>query len=118
MNYIKAIRATYVLQSQQGQLCGIYFLILLLKAVREVASLISLGILFHILAVIFEMISISKCVEWIFDLERQLPHLNPLSANPTKSSNTLKQFVGNLSTNCLSVFDHFVKLALEGLIHK
>ena len=35
--------------------------------------------------------------------------LNPLSANPTKWSNTL------LPTNCLSVFDHFVGLALEGL---
>ena len=41
---------------------------------------------------------------------------NPLSANPTKWSNTLKQFVGNSPTNCLSVFDHFVKLALKGLI--
>ena len=38
-----------------------------------------------------------------------------MSANPTKWSNTLKQFVGNLPTNCLSVFDHFVKLALKGL---
>ena len=27
----------------------------------------------------------------------------------------LKQFVGKLPTNCLSVFDHFVKLALKGL---
>ena len=36
---------------------------------------------------------------------------NPFSANPTKWSNTLKQFVGNWTTNCLSVFDHFVKLA-------
>ena len=42
--------------------------------------------------------------------------LNPLSANPTKWSNTLKQFVGNLRMNCLSVFDHFVKFALKGLI--
>ena len=41
--------------------------------------------------------------------------INPLSANPRKWSNTLKQFVGKLSTNCLSVFDHFVKLALKGL---
>ena len=41
--------------------------------------------------------------------------LNHLSANPTKWSNTLKQFVGNLPTNCLSVFNHFVKLALKGL---
>ena len=36
--------------------------------------------------------------------------VNPLSANPTKWANTLKQFVGNLPTICLSVFDHFVKL--------
>ena len=34
---------------------------------------------------------------------------------PTKWSNTLKQFVGNLPTNCLKVFDHFVKLTLKGL---
>ena len=27
----------------------------------------------------------------------------------------LKQFVGNLRTNCFSVFDYFVKLALKGL---
>ena len=32
---------------------------------------------------------------------------NPISANPTKWSNTLKQ--------CLSVFGHFVGLALKGL---
>ena len=42
--------------------------------------------------------------------------INPLTASPTKWSNTLKQFLGNLLTNCLSVFDHFVKLALKGLI--
>ena len=41
--------------------------------------------------------------------------VNPLSANPTKWSNTLKQFVGNLPRNCLSVFDHFFGLALKGL---
>ena len=40
---------------------------------------------------------------------------NPFSANSTKWSNTRKQFVGNLPTNWLSVFDHFVKLALKGL---
>ena len=39
----------------------------------------------------------------------------PLSANPTKWSNTLKQFVGNLPTNCLSVFDYFVVMALKEL---
>ena len=43
-------------------------------------------------------------------------NINPLSANFTKWSNTLKLFVGKLSTNCLSVFDHFVGLALKGLI--
>ena len=39
---------------------------------------------------------------------------NPLSDNITKWSNTLKQFVC-MPTNCLSVFDHFVGLALKGL---
>ena len=42
-------------------------------------------------------------------------YLNPLSTNPTKWSNILKQFVCKLPTNCLSVFEHFVKLALKGL---
>ena len=41
---------------------------------------------------------------------------NPLITNFTKSSNTLKQFVAKLPTHCLSVFDHFVELALKGLI--
>ena len=41
--------------------------------------------------------------------------LNHLSANITKWSITLKQYVLKLSTNCLSVFDHFVGLALKGL---
>ena len=45
----------------------------------------------------------------------QLGNLNPLSANPAKWSNTLKQFVGNFPKNCLSVFDHFVGLVLKGL---
>ena len=40
--------------------------------------------------------------------------VNPLSAKFTKWSNPLKQFVGKLPTNCLSVFDHFVGLALKG----
>ena len=41
--------------------------------------------------------------------------VKPLTANPTKWSNTLKQLVGKLPTNCLSVFDHFVELELKGL---
>ena len=40
---------------------------------------------------------------------------NNLSANSTKWSNKLKQFMGKLPTNCLIVFDHFVGLALKGL---
>ena len=40
------------------------------------------------------------------NFHRLLKSVNPLSANPTKWSNTL---------NCLSVFDHFVGLALKGL---
>ena len=43
-------------------------------------------------------------------------NVNPLSANATKWSNTLKQFAGKLPTNCLSVFDHFVGLVLKGLM--
>ena len=51
---------------------------------------------------------------------RQIPNnilvgVNPLSTNFTTWSNTIKQFVGKLPTNCLSVFDHFVGLTLKGL---
>ena len=48
-------------------------------------------------------------------LSRLLGWFNPLSANFTKWSNTFKQLVGNLPTNCLGVLDHFVGLALKGL---
>ena len=52
----------------------------------------------------------------LFSYVRKLESFfNPLSANPTKWSNTLKQFVGNLPTNCLIVFDHLVILTLKGL---
>ena len=40
----------------------------------------------------------------------------PLSTKLTKWPNTLRQFVSNLSTKCLSVFGHFVGLALKGLL--
>ena len=43
------------------------------------------------------------------------PALKRFSTNPTKWANTLKQFVGKLATNCLSVFDHSVGLALKQL---
>ena len=39
----------------------------------------------------------------------------PLNAKFIKWPNTLKQFVGKLPTNCFSVFDHFMGLALKGL---
>ena len=42
-------------------------------------------------------------------------YIRPLSANFTIWSNTLKQFIGKLPTNCLFLFDHFVGLALKGL---
>ena len=41
--------------------------------------------------------------------------INRLRANFTKLSNILKQVVGKLPTSCLSVFDHFVGLALKRL---
>ena len=40
---------------------------------------------------------------------------NPLRVNFTKWSNLPEQLVGNLPTNCLSVFGHFVELTLKGL---
>ena len=48
----------------------------------------------------------------IFLLTFVLLLVNPLNAYPT---NTLKQFVDNLTVNCLSVFGHFVGLAIKGL---
>ena len=48
-------------------------------------------------------------------LPKGLEFFNPFSSNFTIWSNTLRQFVGNLPTNCLSVFDHFVGLVLKGL---
>ena len=54
----------------------------------------------------------------LMNIYRNFHIINSLNNNPTKGSNTLKQFVGNLLTNCLNVFDHFVKLALKGLTHK
>ena len=48
----------------------------------------------------------------IYKAENNMSTINPLSANIAKWSNTLKQVVGKLLTNCLIVFDHFVRLAL------
>ena len=64
----------------------------------------------HISLLIFDVASSLRRI-------RYHQYLNPLSANPTKWSDTLKQLVVNLPTNCLSVFDHFVILVLKGLNH-
>ena len=42
-------------------------------------------------------------------------NINPLRSNFKKWPNTLKRFVGNLPTNYVNVFGHFVELALKGL---
>ena len=42
--------------------------------------------------------------------------INLLSANPTKQSNTFKQFYQQHLTNCFSVFEHFAGLVLKALI--
>ena len=52
---------------------------------------------------------------FIIEFSRSIFLLNPLSANPIKWSNTLKQYVGML-TNYLRVFGHFVGLVLKGLM--
>ena len=47
---------------------------------------------------------------WLLELVKT-NCVNPLSVNPSKWVNTLKQFVGKLPRSCLYVFDHFVLLA-------
>ena len=54
------------------------------------------------------------CVRWRDTLNAF--EMKPLSTNTAKWSNTLKQFFGNLPSNCLSVFDHFEGLALKGTL--
>ena len=51
----------------------------------------------------------------ILKYDNEMSLLNPLSANFTKWPNTLNQLVSNLPANCLSVFGHFMGLALKGL---
>ena len=54
-----------------------------------------------------------KSYYWLLELVKT-NCVNPLSVNPSKWVNTLKQFVGKLPWSCLYVFDHFVLLA-QGL---
>ena len=53
--------------------------------------------------------------QYLINKKEKVLTVNPFNTNFTKWSNTLKQFVSNLPTNCLSVFDHFVRLMLKGL---
>ena len=53
-----------------------------------------------VLVKLFHLWFLRRCVTVII----LFVNINPLSVNPTKWSNTLKQFVGNLPTNCLSVW--------------
>ena len=55
----------------------------------------------------------SKYYQANFNTKRFYLGIYPLSSNLIKWSNTLKQFVGKLPTKCLSVFDHFMELALK-----
>ena len=59
----------------------------------------------------------NKVEHWIDTkwVKKPESNVNPLSANLTKWSSTLKQFFGKLPTNGLSVFDYFVGLMLKGL---
>ena len=57
----------------------------------------------------------SSTKAWCVQIPMLHEVVNPLSTNPIKWSNTLKQFVSKLQTNCLSLFDHFVELVLKGL---
>ena len=54
-------------------------------------------------------------IEILLIFWQKLWNINHLNASFTKWSNTLKQFVGKLLTNCLNMFDHFVGLVLKEL---
>ena len=66
------------------------------------------------LEVVFSLPVANALLQFQCNFERVARRVNPLSANPTKWSNTRKQYVGNFPTNCLSVFDHFVSWRLNG----
>ena len=56
---------------------------------------------------ISQRISWTVAKRWVVVI---VTYFNPLSTNPTKWSNTLKQFVAN-------EFDHFVRLVLKNIIY-
>ena len=60
------------------------------------------------------LILLIMLLEWLLAIHSYI-HTS-LSANFTKWSIILKQFVDKLPTNCLSVFDHFLWVTLKGLM--
>ena len=83
----------------------------MIKRNSQFSKLDSRGLVFqNILKTFFELRTSSSPSFYVYGLT-----LSSLSTNPTKWLNTLKQFVGKLQTNCLSVFDHFVRLGLKRL---
>ena len=70
---------------------------------------------FNIRRWLSDVLSLNFILATLLILWKNVLYVSPLIANPTKWSNTLKQFIANFPTNCLSVFDHFVILALKGL---
>ena len=54
-----------------------------------------------------------NCKLQIFRKKCKFP--KPLSANPTKRSKILKQFVASFPTSCFNELDHSEELALKGL---
>ena len=75
-----------------------------------------ISLFYYINVIIFHFDQTADISQQVYDFKNNLA-INPLSANPTKWSNTLKQFVGKLPTNCFSVFDHCVGLARKVLTH-
>ena len=57
------------------------------------------------------------CFQGLYELNINLEWVSPLCANPTKMVNHTQEIPRLLPTNCSSVFDHFVGLALKGLIY-
>ena len=146
MRCVKPTCCKNVLHKRHGQL-GFHFLKLFLKYVKELESFIFCDIKDHIFENRIDIVSVPYLTVLIclaYNLLRILKqyrivslilkassiivgdltldifwmNLNPLKASLTKWPSTLKQFVGELPTNCLSVFDHFVKLALKGTFFK
>ena len=75
----------------------------LLLNIHNFLNLVTRTVFFRTLFVEFQ--------PWTITIPNRSFKFNPLCANPTKCSNTLKQFVVYLPTDCLNVFDHFVGLA-------